>query len=136
MGCIRLLNRIAMFPILEILPNGGFAWASEGAHEVIRQWGNLFSMAAMMSLPWALISLSKTPIIYGIVWDVLLALHIIYLLVPKDMQLLPPTYSLMDKGMNGLNCDWQKNNQNAVIMLLRKGWGCLVHCHLAEVTMI
>ena len=56
------------------LPNGGFAWASEGAHEVIRQWGNLFSMAAMMSLPWALISLSKTPIIYGIIWDILLLL--------------------------------------------------------------
>ena len=55
------------------LPGGGYAWASEGAHEVIRQWGNLFSMAAMMSLPWALISLSKTPIIYGIIWDCLLA---------------------------------------------------------------
>ena len=54
------------------LPGGGYAWASEGAHEVIRQWGNLFSMAAMMSLPWALISLSKTPIIYGIIWDCLL----------------------------------------------------------------
>ena len=46
------------------LPGGGYAWASEGAHEVIRQWGNLFSMAAMMSLPWALISLSKLSLIH------------------------------------------------------------------------
>ena len=26
----------------------------EGSNEVIRQWGNLFSMAVMMALPWAL----------------------------------------------------------------------------------
>ena len=54
-------------PNLGDLPNGGFAWASEGPQEVIRQWGNLFSMAAMMSLPWALISLSKTSIIHTFV---------------------------------------------------------------------
>ena len=92
------------------LPNGGFAWASEGAHEVIRQWGNLFSMAAMMSLPWALISLSKTPIIYGIIWDILLALHIVYLLVPKRYALLP-TCLLMDRGMNGLVTIGKKTTQ-------------------------
>ena len=84
MGCIFWLTKQTRdVPGFGALPNGGFAWASEGAHEVIRQWGNLFSMAAMMSLPWALISLSKTPIIYAIVWDILLALHIISLLVPK-----------------------------------------------------
>ena len=34
-------------PNLGELPNGGFAWTSEGPQEVIRQWGNLASMAAM-----------------------------------------------------------------------------------------
>ena len=40
-------------PELGSLPGGGFAWSSEGVHEMIRQWGNLGSMAAMMVLPWA-----------------------------------------------------------------------------------
>ena len=43
-------------PTLGELPNGGFAWESEGAQELIRQWGNLGSMAAMMVLPWGLAS--------------------------------------------------------------------------------
>ena len=56
-------------PKLGELENGVFAWTSEGPQEVMRQWGNLFSMAAMMSLPWALISVSDTSVIYAIVWD-------------------------------------------------------------------
>ncbi len=105
------------------LPGGGYAWASEGAHEVIRQWGNLFSMAAMMSLPWALISLSKTPIIYGIIWDCLLAFHIIYLLVPKRYA-VTSTHLFAD----GQRYEWNrlklaKKQPKKRIMLLRKGWG-------------
>ena len=41
-------------PEMGSLPGGGFAWKSEGVHEMVRQWGNLGSMAAMMVLPWAL----------------------------------------------------------------------------------
>ena len=105
------------------LPGGGYAWASEGAHEVIRQWGNLFSMAAMMSLPWALISRSKTPIIYGIIWDCLLAFHIIYLLVPKRYA-VTSTHLFAD----GQRYEWSrlklaKKQPKRRIMLLRKGWG-------------
>ena len=105
------------------LQGGGFAWASEGPHEVIRQWGNLFSMAAMMSLPWALISLSKTPIIYGIIWDCLLGLHIIYLLVPKRYA-VTSTHLFAD----GQRYEWSrlrlaKKQPKRRIMLLRKGWG-------------
>ena len=48
-------------PELGPLSSGGFAWASEGVHEMIRQWGNLGSMAAMMVLPWALLEASNTP---------------------------------------------------------------------------
>ena len=40
-------------PEMGSLPGGGFAWKSEGVHEMVRQWGNLGSMAAMMVLPWA-----------------------------------------------------------------------------------
>ena len=110
-------------PNLGDLPNGGFAWASEGPQEVIRQWGNLFSMAAMMSLPWALISLSKTSIIYGIIWDILLALHIIYLLIPKRYA-VTSTHLFAD----GQRYEWKKlrlakRQPKRRIMLLRKGWG-------------
>ena len=70
-------------PELGSLSGGGFAWASEGVHEMVRQWGNLGSMAAMMVLPWALLEASNTPIIYAILWDVFLALHLISLLIPK-----------------------------------------------------
>jgi hypothetical protein len=110
-------------PNLGNLPNGGFAWASEGPQEVIRQWGNLFSMAAMMSLPWALISLSNTSIIYGIIWDILLALHIIYLLIPKRYA-VTSTHLFAD----GQRYEWKKlrlakRQPKRRIMLLRKGWG-------------
>ena len=110
-------------PNLGDLPNGGFAWASEGPQEVIRQWGNLFSMAAMMSLPWALISLSITSIIYGIIWDILLALHIIYLLIPKRYA-VTSTHLFAD----GQRYEWKKlrlakRQPKRRIMLLRKGWG-------------
>ncbi len=105
------------------LPNGGYAWSSEGPQEVIRQWGNLFSMAAMMSLPWALISISNTSIIYGIIWDLLLALHIIYLLVPKRYA-VTSTHLFAD----GQRYEWTKlrlpkKQPKRRIMLLRKGWG-------------
>ena len=105
------------------LQNGGFAWPSEGPHEVIRQWGNLFSMAATMSLPWALISLSKTSVIYGVIWDLLLALHIIYLLIPKRYA-VTSTHLFAD----GQRYEWSrmrlsKKQPKRRIMLLRKGWG-------------
>ena len=110
-------------PNLGDLPNGGFAWASEGPQEAIRQWGNFFSMAAMMSLPWALISLSNTSIIYGIIWDILLALHIIYLLIPKRYA-VTSTHLFAD----GQRYEWKKlrlakRQPKRRIMLLRKGWG-------------
>ena len=70
-------------PELGRLAGGGFAWASEGVHEMVRQWGNLGSMAAMMVLPWALLEASNTPILYAVLWDVLLGLHLVSLLVPK-----------------------------------------------------
>ena len=70
-------------PELGQLPGGGFAWESEGVHEMVRQWGNLGSMAAMMVLPWALLEASNTPVIYAILWDLFLGLHLISLLIPK-----------------------------------------------------
>ena len=105
------------------LPNGGYAWASEGPQEVMRQWGNLFSMAAMMSLPWALISISKTSIIYGIIWDILLALHIIYLLLPKRYAVTSTHLFADGQRYEWSNLRLAKKQPKRRIMLLRKGWG-------------
>ena len=60
-----------------------YAWESNQAEEVSRQWANMMTVGAMMALPWALAELSDTPTIYVWVWDILLALHLISLLLPK-----------------------------------------------------
>ena len=110
-------------PELGELAGGGFAWESEGVHEVIRQWGNLGSMAAMMVLPWAMLSASDTPVVYAVVWDVLLGLHLISLLVPKRYA-ITSTHLFAD----GQRYPWERlrlaNRQpKKRIMLLRNGWG-------------
>ena len=110
-------------PTLGELSNGGFAWESEGAQELIRQWGNLGSMAAMMVLPWGLVGVSNTNPAYAIAWDVCLTLHLISLLIPKRYA-VTRTHAFAD----GQRYDWQRlrlaGRQPARrIMLLRKGWG-------------
>ena len=110
-------------PKLGILSNDVFAWSSEGANEVVRQWGNLFSMAAMMVLPWGLVGISNTSIYYPIVWDLLLALHLISLLIPKRYA-VTRTHLFAD----GQRYEWKrlklpKKQPKKRIMLLRKGWG-------------
>ena len=110
-------------PELGSLPGGGFAWESEGVHEMVRQWGNLGSMAAMMVLPWALLEASETPIIYAVLWDVFLALHLISLLIPKRYA-ITATHLFAD----GQRYPWErlrlaKRQPKRRIMLLRNGWG-------------
>ena len=75
-------------PELGELPNGGFAWESNQSQEVSRQWANLLTMGAMMVLPWMLAELSNTPIIWVWIWDILLAIHLISLLIPKRLSLI------------------------------------------------
>jgi hypothetical protein len=110
-------------PTMGALPSGGFAWQSEGVHEVVRQWGNLGSMAAMMVLPWALLEASNTPVMYAILWDVFLGLHLISLLVPKRYA-ITSTHLFAD----GQRYAWErlrlaKRQPRRRIMLLRNGWG-------------
>ena len=110
-------------PALGKLPGGGFAWESEGVHEMVRQWGNLGSMAAMMVLPWALLEASNTPVIYAILWDVFLGLHLISLLIPKRYA-ITSTHLFAD----GQRYPWErlrlaKRQPKRRIMLLRNGWG-------------
>jgi hypothetical protein len=77
----------------------------------------------MMALPWALAELSNTPTIYVWLWDILLALHIISLLVPKRYA-ITATHLFAD----GQKYEWSRLKLSKIqpkrrIMLLRKGWG-------------
>ena len=110
-------------PSLGNLANGGFAWSSVSNHEAFRQWGNLFSMAAMMVLPWSLASVTDTSIYWLIIWDILLAFHLISLVVPKRYA-VTSTHLFAD----GQRYEWKKlrlakRQPKRRIMLLRKGWG-------------
>ena len=110
-------------PSLGELPNSGYAWGSNQSQEVSRQWANLMTMGAMMVLPWMLAELSDTPIIWVWVWDILLALHLISLLIPKRYA-ITATHLFAD----GQRYEWNrlkmaKRQPKKRIMLLRKGWG-------------
>ena len=77
----------------------------------------------MMVLPWALLEASDTPVIYAILWDVFLGLHLISLLVPKRYA-ITSTHLFAD----GQRYPWErlrlaKRQPKRRIMLLRNGWG-------------
>lgn len=110
-------------PSLGELPNSGYAWESNQSQEVSRQWANLMTMGAMMVLPWMLAELSNTPILWVWIWDLLLALHLISLLIPKRYA-VTSTHLFAD----GQRYEWSrlklaKKQPKKRIMLLRKGWG-------------
>ena len=110
-------------PSLGELPNSGYAWESNQSQEVSRQWANLMTLGAMMVLPWMLAELSGTPILWVWVWDILLALHLISLLIPKRYA-ITATHLFAD----GQRYEWNrlkmaKRQPKKRIMLLRKGWG-------------
>ena len=110
-------------PTLGELPSSGYAWESNQSQEVSRQWANLMTMGAMMILPWMLAELSDTPIIWVWIWDILLAMHLISLLIPKRYA-VTSTHLFAD----GQRYEWSrlklsKKQPKKRIMLLRKGWG-------------
>ena len=109
-------------PVIGDLGNGVYAWKSEGPQEVIRQWGNLIAMAAMMALPWALAEASSTIIWWVIIWDILLSLHIISLMIAKRYA-ITSTHLFAD----GQRYEWSRlrmpiSQPKKRIMLQRKGW--------------
>ena len=110
-------------PNLGELGNLGFAWESEGSHEVSRQWANLITLAAMMALPWLLAQMSNTPMVWVYIWDGLLALHLISLLIPKRYA-ITSTHLFAD----GQKFEWgglrlPKRQPKRRLIVLRKGWG-------------
>jgi len=69
------------------------------------------------------LSASNTPILYAILWDVFLGLHLVSLLVPKRYA-VTPTHLFAD----GQRYEWSRlkmptKQPKSRIMLLRMGWG-------------
>ena len=119
---VWLVRQSRLVPELGPAP-GGYAWASGGAEEAIRHWGNLFSMAAMLVLPWGFIRMSDTSAMWAVLWDVLLLLHLVGLLVPKRYA-VTRTHLIAD----GQRYAWERlklaeRQPRRRIMLLRRGWG-------------
>ena len=119
---VWLVRQSRLVPELGPAP-GGYAWASGGAEEAIRHWGNLFSMAAMLVLPWGFIRISGTSVVWAVVWDALLLLHLVGLLVPKRYA-VTRTHLIAD----GQRYAWERlkladRQPRRRIMLLRRGWG-------------
>ena len=118
-----LTRQRLQIPELGSISDSVYAWESNQSEEVSRQWANLITMGVMMALPWALAELSNTPTIYVWLWDILLALHIISLLVPKRYA-ITATHLFAD----GQKYEWSRLKLSNIqpkrrIMLLRKGWG-------------
>ena len=118
-----LTRQRLQIPELGIISDSVYAWESNQSEEVSRQWANLITIGVMMALPWALAELSNTPTIYVWLWDILLALHIISLLVPKRYA-ITATHLFAD----GQKYEWSRLKLSKIqpkrrIMLLRKGWG-------------
>jgi len=118
-----LTRQRLQIPELGIISDSVYAWESNQSEEVSRQWANLITIGVMMALPWALAELSNTPTIYVWLWDILLALHIISLLVPKRYA-ITATHLFAD----GQKYEWSRLKLSKIqpkrrIMLLHKGWG-------------
>ena len=77
----------------------------------------------MIALPWILADASSTSMVWIIIWDLLLSLHLISILVPKRYA-ITATHLFAD----GQRYEWERLRYPARqpkrrIMLHRKGWG-------------
>ena len=118
-------------PNLGRLDNGGFAWASGAEHELTRDIPGLMTMAAMMVLPWFFAEQSGTPTWLVITFDVLLALHIIGMLVPKRHAITSTHLHVDGHSIPWTSLQPAKRQKMARIVLQRKGWWVLAPLALA-----
>ena len=102
----------AMIPNLGELPNGGFAWTSEGPQEVVRQWGNLASMAAMMAFTMGPYWRIRYELLvrYNLGYFVITSFDFLFLF-RRDSQLLLLPNSFVEYLLTGsvMRHDWKKN---------------------------
>lgn len=109
-------------PKLGELENGGFAWATKTEEEVLRDIPGIITLGVMMALPWFLSQKSGTPSGLVIIFDILLALHILGMISPKRYA-ITSTHLHVD----GHSIPWSalrpsKRQRRGRIVLQRNGW--------------
>jgi len=127
----RIWSSHSEVPNLGRLDNGGFAWASGAEHELTRDIPGLMTMAAMMVLPWFFADQSGTPIWLVLTFDVLLALHILGMLVPKRHAITSTHLHVDGHSIPWASLQPAKRQKKARIVLQRKGWWVLAPLALA-----
>ena len=110
-------------PKLGPLPDGGYAWESDAGRELLRNLTNLMALAVMMAAPWFLAERTGTDLAFLVVFDGLLAIHCIWLILPKRYAI---TRSHL--WVDGFRVDWTRLSWKGWkggnrIVLLRRGWG-------------
>jgi len=109
-------------PTLGKLPNGGFAWQSQMPQEFVRNITMLGSIIVMCVAPWFLLERSETSTYWVIIFDILLAIHACWLVMPKR-------YAITKHALwvDGFSVDWNRlwwsgYSGGSSITLQRKGW--------------
>ncbi|MBT4059281.1 MAG: hypothetical protein HOE69_03130 [Euryarchaeota archaeon] len=118
----RLLRTREEISVLGKLASGGYAWESDSNREVLRNGTSLATLGFMMVLPWPFIESSGTPEIAVILYDILLAMHCMWLMMSKRYavsrtHLFADGFQYSWEGLRWVG--WKGGNR---IVLQRKGW--------------
>ena len=109
-------------PNLGQFSNGGMAWQSKMSQELVRNFTMIGAMIVMCVAPWFLAERSGTSTHWLVIFDLLLATHICWLLLPKR-------YAITKDALwvDGFSVDWNRlwwsgYSGGTSIVLQRKGW--------------
>lgn len=118
----KLLRAHREIPNLGPFANGGMAWKSRFEQELVRNMTMLGAIAVMIVAPWFLAERSGTDVRFVILFDILLAIHAIWLLLPKR-------YAVTRDALwvDGFRVDWARlwwtgYKGRSAIILQRRGW--------------
>ncbi len=109
-------------PNLGQFHNGGMAWQSKMGQELIRNFTMIGAIIVMGVAPWFLAERSETSTHWLVIFDLLLATHGCWLLLPKR-------YAITKDALwvDGFSVDWNRlwwsgYSGGTSIVLQRKGW--------------
>ena len=104
------------------LSGGGFAWQADAGRELVRNGSQLVTLGVMMALPWILFERSGTPIWWLLLFDGLLALHCVWLVLPKRYA-ITRTHLFVDGFEHSWkSLRWAGWKGGERIVLQRRGW--------------
>ena len=121
---LHIIKNKNTVPLLGFLPQGGYAWSSTSQQELFRNGPNILTIITMGILPWLLASLSFTPILLIIIFD-------LFLLILVFTMVLPKRYAITKTSVfaDGQRLNWQKikkldeeTSVNRRLVLFRDGW--------------